>query len=88
MAPTPEPANDTVVPGGPEPDPDTLRYDASGERIFVPGLGWLAAGAFWALYDSDPAQLPDDLDARAVHVLRERWQDGAEADYDRREQDG
>ncbi len=88
MAPTTEPVNDPVVSVGSEPDPDTLRYDESGERIFVPGLGWFAAGDFWALYDSDPARLPNDLDVGAVHVLRERWQEGGEADADRPEQDG
>lgn len=47
------------------------RLDESGERIFIPDIGWLPAAEFWDRYDNDPGSLPGNLDFHAIHLLRE-----------------
>ncbi|MEZ5559646.1 MAG: hypothetical protein R3E86_14020 [Pseudomonadales bacterium] len=59
--------------------PTTPQYDATGEKIFIPGRGWMVATEFWDLYEHDPRQLPDDLDFQAIHDLRDQAGDGRAA---------
>ena len=70
MAPMPDPVPelppaatnlDDLEPQGP------VRKDG---RVFFPETGWVDEAEFWAIYETDPGQLPPTLDLHAVHQLR------------------
>ena len=48
----------------------SLRYNESGDQIYIPGRGWMDAAELWDLYFNDLSQLPADLDFSALHSLR------------------
>ena len=50
--------------------PGEVALDETGERIFIPQMGWLPLHEFWELYQNQPERLPDDLDLEAVHEIR------------------
>lgn len=52
----------------------SLRYNESGDQIYIPGRGWMDAAELWDLYFNDLSQLPADLDFSALHSLRELYE--------------
>jgi len=62
-------AASTETVAAPPVEPTTLQYDASRDRIFVPGTGWLDAAELWDNYVNDPDKLPEGLELSALHAL-------------------
>ncbi len=72
-----QPAQDPValpvqgrVPPASALPPEGFTIDRAGERVFLPGQGWLGYAAFWDLYYNHPERLPHDVDHQALHRLR------------------
>ena len=59
------------APSGPPaaPSPDIPRLDVTGDRIYIPGMGWLAIHEFRRIYEHQPDRLPVELDLEFVHRL-------------------
>lgn len=68
----PDPAQ--PVPGS-EAEPEPLEFDFEQRRVRFPGLGWISAEDFWAIYLNQPEKLPADLD----HMMLEQFRHATRA---------
>lgn len=51
--------------------PEVPRLDETGEKIFIPELGWLPTAEFMDMYENRPEQLPHSLDLFAIHEIKQ-----------------
>ncbi len=50
--------------------PAGFIVDVAGDRVFLPGKGWLKAAEFWEIYYNHPQELPGNIDHQALQLLR------------------
>lgn len=52
--------------------PEGPRLDETGQKIFIPSLGWMPTREFMDIYENRPEQLPQGLDLYEIHKIREK----------------
>lgn len=48
---------------------EKLEIDLEGQRVLLPGDGWISAPEFWEIYYNQPQKLPGDIDFAKLQQL-------------------
>lgn len=64
-------AAEVQTPSGAPALPEVPRLDESGEKIFIPELGWMPTAEFMDMYENRPEQLPHGINLSVIHEIRQ-----------------